>query len=469
MSASRAFPVVLGGYVLVQMLLILVVGYGPFRDEAFYITSGLEFWRGQPYDTDRYLQWFNGSPYAWPVLAGAAYRAAGLVGARLLALALLTTGVLLAHSASARLVGPKASLAGAIVVLAQGSTLLLGHYATYDLLAFPFVGLAFWCVVRWRLDPHWRWAALAGCAIGIAALAKYPYAVMGAPVVAWILMSRDGLRVRDATIFTVCAAVPFFAVVFAQFGTWIPPTLSNYDHPTFARWLVAAVTGAYVAIPLVCVLRGLRADAGDAVPATIERVVSTRTVLLLGLVSILMWPIVQVGSGQIASAFKHVWIGVLLGMPAIGMGAAHLWAGLGRAGRSAAVALLAVVCAIEWYALEPMTYPDFRPTVTFVMEEIPPTESVLVLGDNDRWVYAMYLYGAHRIDSPAAVVDVDAANTQLQCSAGWLVATSTDFTGRPDPSAWACPFALADEWSRGFLNHRGERDLHTSQVWRRVR
>ena len=395
----------------------------------------------------------------WPAIAGGAYRLGGFAAARLLALVCLVAGVALAHDATRRLLGPAPALGAAVVIFLRGSSLILAHYATYDLGAFAFVALAFWCVTRWSEAPGRGWAVAAGLALWLGALTKYAYAAMGLPLVVMMWSLGGPTRRRDAALFTVAAAVPFLASMQALFGQWIPPTLGNYDHATFSRALVAVVMGAYVAVPLGFAVWGLRRSGGADARVT--------ALLRVGVLSLLLWPGLHVMSAQIASGFKHVWLGVLLAAPAVGYGFHRVWASAGRGLRTALVSGLAVVGLLEWVALEPMTYPHFRPSVDFLLERVQPGDDVYVVGDNDRWVYAMYLYAEGRVGSPFDVVDQGAEELEATCAYEWVVSTRTEVTGALDASGWACSYDLVFEKGQRFLNYRGTFDTQTFQVYRR--
>ncbi|HKJ02599.1 MAG TPA: glycosyltransferase family 39 protein [Longimicrobiales bacterium] len=453
--------ILLAGFVALQLYLILVVGYGPFRDEAFYVTSGLELWRGRPYPADRYLFWFNGSPYMWPALAGLLYEAGGVAAARIGALACVALSVALAYGAGRRLVGVGAALAGAVVVLLGGNTMILGHYATYDPLGFVFVAFALWAVARRIGGGAGGWTVVGGLALWLGALSKYPFAVMGLPLAALLLALGGPRRVRDAAVFGVSSAVPFVLTMVVMFHRPLPPTLVLYDHHTFAGFLVGAVTLGYVAVPLILLAAGWlgrRPEDGPRVSA----------LLAIGLGSVLLWPLLHTASGQIASAFKHVWIGVLVASPAVGFGAYRAWRVSGRWVRGLALTGIALLGAVEWFALEPMTYPDFMPSVDFLLAEAAPGDRVQVIGDNDRWVYAMFLFGEGRIASPWSVVDPKTTGPGSSCDADWVVATRTDVTGPVDASSWPCPLELAFQDRQRFLNYRGAFDVQTFQIWRRA-
>ena len=251
LTSRTRFALLTTVFTAVQLYLILVVGYGPFRDETFYITSGLQFWSGDPYAKERYLEHFNGAPYAWPLVAGGMYHVGGLAAARLAALLCFVTSLVLAFFASERLVGAAAAFAGIAVLLATGNSLILAHYATYDLLAFFFLALAFWAVVRWLKEARLSWAVLAGLSLWAASVSKYPYALMGLPLVALMLTRGGPSRVRDSLVLGATAAIPFFGTMRAMFGQWIPPTLAEYRHFTFSPTVVAAVTAMYVAVPVL--------------------------------------------------------------------------------------------------------------------------------------------------------------------------------------------------------------------------
>ena len=103
------------------------------------------------------------------------------------------------------------------------------------------------------------------------------------------------------------------------------------------------------------------------------------------------------------------------------------------------------------------------------MANAEPDARVHVVGGNDLWVYAMYLYGADRVADPMDIVDQEGASGTGVCDYEWVVATSTDSTGPVTDAHWGCRHELVFERKQLFLNHDGELDTHTSQVWRSAR
>src|SRR5919106_3834712 len=71
-------------FLAVQISIIWVGANGPFVDEGLYTVAGLRVLEGHGL-SDGYMAWFNGSPFAWPVIAGLGHHLAGLAGARFMA------------------------------------------------------------------------------------------------------------------------------------------------------------------------------------------------------------------------------------------------------------------------------------------------------------------------------------------------------------------------------------------------
>ena len=190
--------------------------------------------------------------------------------------------------------------------------------------------------------------------------------------------------------------------------------------------------------------------------------------LMIGLLAASMWPLMHTLSAQIASSFKHVWMGLLLAAPATGYAASEAWRRAGPRLRFVATVGLIGFAAVEWVALEPMTYPRFQPSADFLLDAVGDDETVFVLGDNDRWVYAMFLYGEGLVDAPSDVLDQARTVSGDPCAYDWIVATSRASIGPVDTGQWGCTVELAFESRQRFLNHRGQMDIQRFEIWKRM-
>ncbi|MER5950864.1 glycosyltransferase family 39 protein [Streptomyces sp. NPDC001904] len=135
----------------IQAVLSLRLSNTAFQDEALYLTAGhaelAHLLHGTPLPKD-YAAYFSGSPQLYPVLAALVDGRFGLSGARLLSLVLMlgTTGLL--YTITRRLFSERAALAAAGMFAVTQSTIVMGHFATYDAMALFLLALATWIVVR---------------------------------------------------------------------------------------------------------------------------------------------------------------------------------------------------------------------------------------------------------------------------------------------------------------------------------
>lgn len=81
---------VLGGFIALQVILIVWMANGVFSDEGTYVLAGTRILRNQDHMVPL---WLDGSPYLFPLLSGAAYLAGGLEGSRVLTVFLYAVGI----------------------------------------------------------------------------------------------------------------------------------------------------------------------------------------------------------------------------------------------------------------------------------------------------------------------------------------------------------------------------------------
>ncbi|HET92033.1 MAG TPA: glycosyltransferase [Chloroflexi bacterium] len=275
--------------------------------------------------SDRYLTWFGGS-LLWPVVAGLGYRAAGLVGAR--ALAVLAAGAALAAGSGAarNLFGPKAGLWTALTFAVNGAFLGLGRLAVYDALALAGIAVSFWAITQMIRRDHRGWLSVAAVAFVGAFFAKYPMALMGLPLVGITLALRRDKAPMDIAIFGFLGAAMGLAVFLplreqiAAFFAW---RLANKPAFGVTPAMIAAAIVYLSAAPLALTVAGWIVAARQG-----QRWLPT--ILLL---SMLIWPAYHLGLQDPVSVNKHLAFGFLFAYPLIGLALSAWWDGSERGAR----------------------------------------------------------------------------------------------------------------------------------------
>lgn len=236
----------LGGVLLVQALLTLVLRNTAFEDEAMYIYAGHReaamLVHGTP-TYDDYWSYFSGVPYLYPMVAAPFDTVAGLSGVRFLSLLCMLWATCAVWSTTRRLYGGRPAVLAAALFAASPPVLFLSWFATYDAMAIALLALAMWLVVR-TANARTPWVLLAAVplvmacgvkyasalfvptVIGIAALARLPRRqalrralVLGAGVAgllaAGLAAAGPGLRrgFSETTSHRLTAAQPFGTIV----------------------------------------------------------------------------------------------------------------------------------------------------------------------------------------------------------------------------------------------------------------
>ncbi|MCC5574128.1 glycosyltransferase family 39 protein [Microtetraspora sp. AC03309] len=141
----------LAAILTLQALLSLRLRNTAFQDEALYLYAGhmqLRDLFGGPPANLGFENYFSGSPWLYPVLAGAVDTVFGLAGARALSLAFLLGTTTLLYATTARLFGAGAGIGAAALFAATGPAIFLGDLATHDAAALFLLALAALTVVR---------------------------------------------------------------------------------------------------------------------------------------------------------------------------------------------------------------------------------------------------------------------------------------------------------------------------------
>lgn len=400
--------VAVAAFVGVQVAVITSERTGPFLDEGIYVTAGLRTLEGRGL-ADGYLTWFSGS-LAWPAIAGIGYRAAGLVGTRLIALALVTTGVVAALQATANLYGHRARLLAALFLLTWGPLLSLAHLGVIDTLALAGLGVSLWAVTELAARDHRKWVVVAGLGLALGTVAKYPVAVFAAPLGLLVIALRGRKGVIDLVILALSLGALlqiFFLPIREQFALF--PAWRAANDPDFGVTfpMVAANLAYTMLVPLLCALLG----------ALVARRQASTVALLCGL---LLVPAYHLLAANAVSANKHVVFATVFAAPLIGLAMSS--AARGWVGGSATLALLAVLAAlgVQQMHLLDRSWADLRLAADYLQVHVDPQDTLLV---SNAWPYMPSLYANGNVTSPWNVYDPYrlAQGEQNLCDFDWFV------------------------------------------------
>ncbi len=418
---KRARWVVVGLWLL---FCFLTLDYnGPFFDESIYITAGLRTFEGHG-GSDGYLGWFAGS-LIWPVLAGAGYRIAGLVGTRAVALFLGAAAFAAVVQAAQNLFGPKASFWTAIALAFSGPFAALVRLGVYDVPALAGMAISFWAITELIKHDDRLWLGIAAVAFTLGLFSKYPMGMMLLPLCGVLVTRRGDKALMDVGIFgliSTAITLAFFLPNRAQFVALAGWQVTN--RPQFGVGpSVIAFTLFYLSlVPAFFALGGWAAASKEQRPLA--------TVLVLSLV---IWPAYHLLSGNPVGPNKHVVFGFLFAYPLVGLALSRLWDGRwGKGLLPRGVAILGVsgMALLGWMQVDQghRAWPDLREAADYLGGRVQPGQQLLI---NESWPYTLPLYAAGRLASPWDVFDVyrvtHGETTQELCEYDWFVDTQGSY------------------------------------------
>ena len=376
--------------------LIAVTGRGAFIDEGIYLVAGRTLaFRGENWGYDL---WFNGSPFAFPLLAGVVQRfGGGLVAVRLVNVGFLLIAVWSVYKmgSALRLAWPAPVLGAAAFGLA-GPVLFTGSFATYDVSAVAATSVALWLVLLGTPDERVRpWLLVgAGLALAGAVILKYVVIAITPAFLALVLarlapIDRPYLRPRrwrpaltGAALATIPAALVIGLYVLAFWSSlqvliaFRGFHLTNYGATSLAIvWAVLLYVGS--AWLVACI--GL------------ERLHGDRRAVVVGLVLVggsLIMPLYHILLADPLALFKQVSWSLLLLAPLNGLALASL---LPR--RRLFVAVSVALLAVSLYHVLTLRafYPDTRPAAAWLRANSSPTADPILV--DNGWPYRYELAG----------------------------------------------------------------------------
>jgi 4-amino-4-deoxy-L-arabinose transferase-like glycosyltransferase len=304
-----------------------------------------------------FTRYLSGAPQIYPPLAALADSAGGLVGARILSLALMLATTCLLWSAAHRISGRRAAVICCALWLACESNLRMGAYATYDPMAIFCICLALWLVILAAGSERW-YAELAGLSALVMALGcvtAYSYAIY-IPVVLGIgfLATTRARSLKRAVIL-----VAWMAAILAAALAVVPSLLDVWPgvfHTTLSR----SITRDHQTVPAILQIAWSCAgpftviiSAGALIAVGAARGRSERFLLAALLAAAFVVPCYQILIARTGWALdKHLAPGMWCAVLAAGIGFAEVALPGLKAGAQAAAALTALSLPLfaGWYS-----------------------------------------------------------------------------------------------------------------------
>ncbi|MEU9214414.1 glycosyltransferase family 39 protein [Streptomyces sp. NPDC048415] len=382
---SRA---VLLAVLVFQAALSLRLHNTAYQDEAVYLSSGhvqiAHLLHGTPVPTD-YASYFSGSPLLYPVLAALVDARFGLEGVRLLSLFFMLGANTLLYAMTRRLFSERPALAASALFAVIPSTIILGHFATYDAAAVFLLALAAWIIVRTDRAP--LAAVLPAAPVAVLAVGtKYaaglylPTLVVLAALVAWPHRGRSSI-VR-AALLVIGVALPLLAGLYFSDvldGVRLTTTARAHGHdgPRELLWKTAVWSGLMFLTACGGALAYARRGRLHESPTTARLGVPGRTwrallgVLLCG--TALLAPAYQIHLATSVALYKHIGFGLLFAAPMAGVGLTRLVGAHFRFPQLACVLWVATLCvgvtkSAEWFH----SWPDSSRLNTVLRQHVIP-------------------------------------------------------------------------------------------------
>jgi hypothetical protein len=326
------------GVLIIQAALSLRLHNTAYQDEALYLYAGRvevnHLLHGAVLHTD-YSTFFSGSPWLYPVLAGAVDMKFGLVGARLLSLLFMLGTTTLLYSLTRRLFNERVAICSAGLYAVLQSTIVMGYYATYDSAAVFLIALANWIVVRTARAPAAA-VLLAAPVMVLAVGVKYasalflPSIVVLAVLCAWPHRGGRAL-VRGLLLSLGTGAMLYLGAKYTNVMSGVQATTTSRAPGTESTLSILAKSGQWGGLMFGLACFGAVAyvwrDRMNEVPNLRE---ATRRRLwrisLAGLLTgtALLAPAYQIHLHTSVSLFKHLGFGLLFAAPMAGLGITRL-------------------------------------------------------------------------------------------------------------------------------------------------
>jgi 4-amino-4-deoxy-L-arabinose transferase-like glycosyltransferase len=403
-----------GGFLAIQGFIIWLATNGPFVDEGLYTVAGLRVLEGKGL-ADGYLRWFNGSPFAWPVIAAVGHHLGGLSGARFMAAISSTVTLVAVAKTAENLFGRSAATWCALAFGVNGLFLALAHFAVYDVAALTGLAVSMWCVTRSSASRSWL--IVASIAFAGAVITKYGHMLMVVPLLG-LLVAVHGVKsaARALAVFLTTAGVILAAYFWLSFGSLFPTSSAAYLEQTFgrSRGHIAVLQIIFGFVPFALASVG-------AVEAWRRR----RYLLVVTcLLALALYPVFHLWTANFVSGQKHVVAGFLFAYPLAGVALEWLWTSRSRMATVGVLVGLTLWGGFQCY-WQDHSWSDIRPLARHLVQHMARGDRIVA---ESSWSYTLYLYPRGLIESPAEVRDANyaPAHDRLDvCQIPWVV-------GNPD-------------------------------------
>ncbi|HLY27385.1 MAG TPA: glycosyltransferase family 39 protein, partial [Aggregatilineales bacterium] len=170
-----------------------------FQDEALYLYAGRAYFnqlRGGPIVQEPYGTYLSGTPFFYPLVAGALDTLGGLAAARAFSLACMLFATVMVYWTTRQLFQHDTALLAAALFAVQGVVIFLGWFATYDALCVALLALAMALAVRNSQGLPLLTVPAIGLILFVAVASKYAALLFVPPILAllfWQTLQHDGL------------------------------------------------------------------------------------------------------------------------------------------------------------------------------------------------------------------------------------------------------------------------------------
>jgi hypothetical protein len=417
---------ILGIFSLLQIARIASGFNGASSDEGLHLTAGLRTWHGEII-ADRLLTQLPGS-MIWPAFGAAAHMALGIDGARILAFALVMVAILGMVLGTRRLFGDRAAMMTTLAFAVSAPYLVVAHLALMESLALAGMALCFYSITTLIARDDRLWLLIASVALVVGMLGQYRAALFAIPMMLLLLTARGQKGQLDVIVLFLASSLGFI-VYFEAFSQQVEVALTSLSllTPSATPNAFATETGKRL---LVVIWGAL--PLAVAFAACFRGSMRARKVSLALIAGPAIWVVALLAVADTGTmlVFPDLAVGLLAAYPVIGLTLSRVtMKGLEGVAMGAVVLFAG---ALGWVHMDAFdrSWADYRPVTSALVRGMDEGDGVLV---NDRWAFALDLYGEGLIEDPADLVDAESILTNSElldlCSFEWFVAGS-------GPLAW---------------------------------
>src|SRR5258707_850365 len=180
--------------ILPLMAILILQGVGSlslhntaFQDEALYLYAGRAYFNqatGGPIVQEPYGTYLSGTPFFYPLIAGALDTLGRLAAARAFSLLCMLFATVMVYWTARQLFQHDVGLLAAALFAIQGAVIFLGWFATYDALCVALLSLAIALAVRNTSEKSILTVVAIGLILFLAVASKYAALLFVPPILA---------------------------------------------------------------------------------------------------------------------------------------------------------------------------------------------------------------------------------------------------------------------------------------------